>query len=43
MTALRFGVGSESAIPILGHRPFNFWPPIPPANVFYPTLRARVG
>jgi glycosyltransferase 2 family protein len=30
-----------AAIPILGYRLFNFWPPIPLAAVFYPTLRCN--
>jgi uncharacterized protein (TIRG00374 family) len=41
-TLALLGVGSESAMPILGYRLFNFWLPIPLAAIFYPTLR-RTG
>ena len=38
-TLALFGLCAEAAIPILGHRLFNFWLPIPLAAGFYPALR----
>jgi uncharacterized protein (TIRG00374 family) len=37
------GAGSEAAIPILGHRLFNFWLPLPLAAIFYPALHLGAG
>lgn len=42
-TLALLGAGSESVIPILGYRLFNFWMPIPLAVIFYPTLRIRAA
>jgi uncharacterized protein (TIRG00374 family) len=37
------GAGSEAATPILGHRLFNFWLPLPLAAIFYPALHLGAG